>query len=211
MDNKQYCKGYLRQVPQQFVSYFSTYLSTNYFAGVLPLPSDATCEPWSNLPIQHRPAVFWFFTQDPQPTLDAVLCAPDISVWDVIADVDLHTKKVTRIEEVDSLIPKSNASSHTHNPVYPSYFLGNISSYPMYGHAYNGLFFDWNITDSTVQERLDGLQAILPATIYRAAKLGGSNSSDGSSDAFLEGYVGYANQVYVSGALLKHTDDGQDY
>lgn len=68
----------------------------------------------------------------------------------------------------------------------------------MYGRAHNGLFFDWNITDSLVLERLEGLQMVLPATMYRAAKLG----LGGLEGAFRDGFEGYAERVYVSSVSL---------
>lgn len=159
-----------------------------------------------SIPLHHLPVVFWFFTQTPQPTLDAILCSPTISIWNVIADVDLYTKKLTRILPVDSLMTPSSSPSFNHNVIATDQHINstgnpildknlrNISGYPMYGQAHNGLFFDWGIRDSLVLERLQGLRMILPATMYRAAKLG----EGGLEGAFGDGFEGYANRVYVS-------------
>ncbi|KAK7683126.1 hypothetical protein QCA50_013799 [Cerrena zonata] len=171
--------------------------------GVLTPQRDCSSQSTLPIPLHHLPVVFWFFTQTPQPTLDAILCSPTISIWNVIADVDLYTKKLTRILPVDSLMISSSLSfnhnftatdqhiNSTGNPILDK-SLRNVSGYPMYGQAHNGLFFDWGIRDSLVLERLEGLRMILPATMYRAAKLG----EGGLEGAFGDGFEGYANRVY---------------
>lgn len=197
----------------------SPFITFFFFVGVLTPPNDSTCLPQSQasnvfLPLHHRTVIFWFFTQIPHPTLDAIACTPTISLWNVTADVDLYTKKLTQVQAVEVLMlpstsefPRASSISiptnqnvhinSTGNPIL-DHSLTNISGYPMYGRAHNGLFFDWNITDSLVLERLEGLQMVLPATMYRAAKLG----LGGLEGAFRDGFEGYAERVYVSSVSL---------
>ncbi|GJE89763.1 DUF3433 domain-containing protein [Phanerochaete sordida] len=136
-----------------------------------------SCAIFTALPEFFRPVIFWFFTYEPSPMTSATLCAPNITLLDVNAAVDLdaHSLEVT---------PLGALGSHTGTLAQ---YAGNITT------AYNGVFFGLDSPNRFIAARQDAIRFLLPAAIFQAAQ------ASGHTQAFQENrFAGLAEQIYAS-------------
>lgn len=155
---------------------YSVTQTTSHLFGTSVMPD---CDN-TGVPDSFRPVVLWFFTYDTSPPQgSATYCAPSISLWDVIAVIDVATRNLTSVQEIRPL--NTNAST--------------FSGPPMYGQAYNGIAFNLTNQNQFVVNRSNAIQLQLPASIFKAA----SSASGSLTTAFEQNsFVGLASQVYVS-------------
>lgn len=107
----------------------------------------------------------------------ATFCYPSISILDVLVMVDTGTGNVTKISEIRPFSQQSN-----------------VTGYPLYGRAYNGIKFDHpNPDDQFVLGRQNATQLQLPAAIYQAA----TQSAGGYIGNFDGGFSKLSDKVYV--------------
>jgi len=132
-----------------------------------------------------RPVVFWFFNNDgTPPQTSATFCAPTISLFDVIATVDINTGNLTTVEEIQPF----NASTSLFASLSQ-----NITGAPLNGRAFNGIVFNLTGVNEFVVGRANATDMQLPASIIQAA----SKGSGGLSAAFqTNSFVGIATTVY---------------
>ena len=141
----------------------------------------------TGIPAYFRPVVLWFFTYDTTPPQgSATLCSPTISLWDVIATVDINTGNLTSVQEIQ---PFNSSTS-------PFALLSeNVTGTPLNGRAFNGIIFNLTDADEFVIARSNATKLQLPASIFQAA----ATAPGGLAVAFqTNSFVEMATTVYVS-------------
>jgi len=160
--------------------------NVSYLFGVDVMPD---CNNTGTLPY-FRPIVLWFFTNDTTPPQgSATFCAPSISLWDVMATVDINTGNLTDVQEIEpfdaSTSPFASLSA-------------NVTGAPLNGRAFNGVIFNLTNADEFSIARSNATDLQLPASIFQAA----STAPGGLTAAFqTNSFVGLTTQVY--GVYLK--------
>lgn len=99
------------------------------------------------------------------------MCTPKRELYNVEATLDLATRNLTGVQAVSSFMPSRTSTDPTNNPSEIARLARNATGYPLYGHAYNGLFFDTtiNTSDPYVSPRQTAIQLALPAAVFQAA------------------------------------------
>jgi len=141
----------------------------------------------TGIPAYFRPVVLWFFTYDTTPPQgSATLCSPTISLWDVIATVDINTGNLTSVQEIQ---PFNSSTS-------PFALLSeNVTGTPLNGRAFNGIIFNLTDANEFVIARSNATKLQLPASIFQAA----ATAPGGLAVAFqTNSFVEMATKVYVS-------------
>jgi len=108
---------------------------------VLPLNN---CQAFPQPP-QYQPVIFYFYSFEvKKPSL--TFCQPSLSLWNVVAGVDMTTGLVNNVTLVDQNVP------HT-----------NVSGLP----GFNGVAFDLSNADSYTQARAVSIKTAVPFAIYK--------------------------------------------
>ncbi|KAF8262466.1 hypothetical protein EI94DRAFT_1602111 [Lactarius quietus] len=118
------------------------------------------------------PAIFWFFTYSPNPMASVTMCAPQITLLNVEATVDLASTNLTHVEPLGNLTVGQGQFTQ---------YAGNITGAPLYGQAYNGLNWTDVVSDPFVSARAGAIQLQLPAAVFQNAV----QSAEGLTAAFV--------------------------
>lgn len=132
------------------------------------------------------PAIFWFFTYAPTAMASVTMCAPQITLLNVEATVDLASTNLTHVESLGNLtVGQGNFTQYA----------GNITGAPLYGQAYNGLNWTDLVSDPFVSARATAIQLQLPAAVFQNAV----QSAEGLTAAFVNNtFASLSATVYVS-------------
>ncbi|KAI0336790.1 hypothetical protein GY45DRAFT_1237863 [Cubamyces sp. BRFM 1775] len=125
--------------------------NATYFFGVVPADFADCNQDYTNIPVQFRPVLFWFFMYGSQPIASVVLCYPHATAQPVSVEFNTITNTI-------SVMPLQSAPDGSAD-------VPNIGPFP-----YNGLFFDELNLDSTALARLSAIQQQLPGAVFEAAK-----------------------------------------
>ncbi|KAF9254630.1 hypothetical protein L218DRAFT_459793 [Marasmius fiardii PR-910] len=135
--------------------------------------------------VQTNPVIFWFFTYQPQARASATICQPTIQLFDVTTTLRLDGPSTSTSPldgetlgggDVVSVVQKGTFDL-TKSPFAGS--AGNLSALinPSTGTipAFNGLDWDASLSsnDSSIRNRLLGIQFTMPSAIFQAATAGG--------------------------------------
>lgn len=135
------------------------------------------------------PAIFWFFTYDPTAMASVIMCAPQITLLNVEATVDLSSTNLTHVESLGNLTVGQGDFTQ---------YAGNITGAPLYGQAYNGLNWTDLVSDPFVSARATAIQLQLPAAVFQNAV----QSTEGLTAAFVNNtFSSLSATVYVSPPL----------
>ncbi|KAN0127235.1 Protein of unknown function (DUF3433) domain containing protein [Lactarius tabidus] len=132
------------------------------------------------------PALFWFFTYEPRVLASVTMCAPQITLLNVEATVDLASTNLTHVESLGNLTVGQGQFTQ---------YAGNITGAPLYGRAYNGLNWTDLVSDPFVSARAGAIQLQLPAAVFQNAV----QSAEGLTAAFVNNtFSSLSAAVYVS-------------
>ena len=135
------------------------------------------------------PAIFWFFTYSPTAMASVTMCAPQITLLNVEATVDLASTNLTRVESLGNLTAGQGPFTQ---------YAGNVTGAPLYGQAYNGLNWTDLVSDPFVNARAGAIQLQLPAAVFQNAV----QSAEGLTAAFVNNtFSSLSATVYVSRPL----------
>lgn len=118
------------------------------------------------------PVIFWFFTYEPSVLASVTMCAPQITLLNVEASVDIASTNLTHIEPLGNLTVGQGQFTQ---------YAGNITGAPLYGQAYNGLNWTNLVSDPFVSARAGAIQLQLPAAVFQTAV----QSAEGLTAAFV--------------------------
>jgi hypothetical protein len=132
------------------------------------------------------PVIFWFFTYEPSVLASVTMCAPQITLLNVEASVDIASTNLTHIEPLGNLTVGQGQFTQ---------YAGNITGAPLYGQAYNGLNWTNLVSDPFVSARAGAIQLQLPAAVFQTAV----QSAEGLTAAFVNNtFSSLSASVYVS-------------
>ncbi|KAH9055611.1 hypothetical protein EDB87DRAFT_1579673 [Lactarius vividus] len=130
------------------------------------------CTAFDTTDSSFAPAIFWFFTYSPKAMASVTLCAPQITLLNVEATMDLASTNLTQVRPLGNLTVGQDQFSQ---------YAGNITGAPLYGRAYNGLNWTNLISDPFVNARAGAIQLQLPAAVFQNAV----QSTEGLTAAFV--------------------------
>lgn len=132
----------------------------------------SNCTAFDTTNSSFAPAIFWFFTYSPKAMASVTLCAPQITLLNVEATIDLASTNLTQVRPLGNLTVGQGQLSQ---------YAGNITGAPLYGRAYNGLNWTNLISDPFVNARAGAIQLQLPAAVFQSAV----QSAEGLTAAFV--------------------------
>ncbi|PSR77044.1 hypothetical protein PHLCEN_2v8098 [Hermanssonia centrifuga] len=130
--------------------------------------------------IDFLPLMFWFYNTDAQniPQAAAVICRPQIQLFNVMANVNLNN---------GSLVDVTILNNYT----APN----NVSGDPLDGKVYNAVLFNTSATDPFVTARATAISAQIPGAIFRLA------SQDANFVQFFDngstGFLNLTKEIYT--------------
>ena len=144
--------------------------------------------PAFNTSVEFMPVIFWFFTYEPTAMASVTMCAPSITLHNVVVTVDLSTSNLTSVQKLSDVVPVDCT---------PTQHAGNLTGAPLHGQAYNGLNWTQNqlVADPFVNLRAQAIQLQLPAAIFQNAV----QSQEGLTATFINNaFTELSATVYVS-------------
>ncbi|KAH9174686.1 hypothetical protein EDB89DRAFT_459311 [Lactarius sanguifluus] len=132
----------------------------------------SNCTAFDTTDSSFAPAIFWFFTYSPKAMASVTLCAPQITLLNVEATIDLASTNLTQVRPLGNLTVGQGQFSQ---------YAGNITGAPLNGRAYNGLNWTNLISDPFVNARAGAIQLQLPAAVF----LNAIQSAEGLTAAFV--------------------------